>query len=86
MDEGQCDKINPQGAGERRRNKNRNPRVFINHLGSERVMVSDANDKCHAHHLPPEADHDTWSQAINTIQLIIAIIVINNRSQQQGEL
>ena len=61
-------------------------RVFINHLGSERVMVSDANDKCHAHHLPPEADHDTWSQAINTIQLIIAIIVINNRSQQQGEL
>ena len=57
MGEGQCDKINPQGAGERRRHKNRNPRVFINHLGSERVMVSDANDKCHAHHLPPEADH-----------------------------
>ena len=45
-------------------------------------MVSDVNDMCHEHHLPPEADHGQWSEAINTIQLIISIMMaINNRSQ-----
>ena len=65
---------------------------FINHLWAP-CDSPDANDKCHAPHLPPGAGPEPghkWSQAINTNQLIISIIVINktaaNRDTGKGKL